>query len=1063
MEKGRAARLKKLVSRAARAIEILANGFLRHPANAPLREQVVVGQVNPDGYYRQLVRLVCRILVYLVAESRGLVATGSLTRPGRGMYAGGDGLWAGVVELFRRLRVGDGGPAPFEDWQLADGDFEAALAAMVDALGDGGVPGTEDLGSIYEGLLEYHPVIDWKTDPPFSLKLGTERRRSGSYYTPPELVQELVKSALEPVLMARLDGACGREEQERLLLSLKVCDPAVGSGHFLLAAARRLAQELARIRSGGGEPALDVFCEALRDVISGCLYGVDKDPIAVELCKAVLWIEGRLTDSSLRSLDEHIRCGDSLIGVFDLAVLRDGIPDEAYTAYDPSEEPLARAWRERNRQERRGQLTLWGQAAGIDDVLSALDDYRQLVERVAQMPEGTAAERQAKRDAYARLRYDERVRRVRLACDLWTAAFFVDLGDHASVPTTGHLRCVLAGRSDCGSQLATAQRLAEEIRFFHWPVEFPDVFVAGGFDVVLSNPPWERLRLEDKQFFAARDPAVAGAPTTAERKRRIDELARQNPGLVASYREAQRRARQVIHFCQDSGRFPLSGRGDQNMYQAFTELSWQLLVEGGRAGLVVPTNVVTDDTTKVLFRAFVDRRALVSVYDFQNVHGLFPAVSTNQRFCLLTLASGGHAGPIEAAFGLHRVEDLHDDDRRVTLMPSDFWLVNPNTGTCPTFRSAGEAAVVRAIYRRIPVLVDENDQEGDPWGVVMWCMVDTYKDSVFFRTREQLERKGFELRGNVFVRDDECYLPLYEAKMLNQFDHRWASFGGPGRWGAVPMPESGPPWLEKPFRDRGEPMGLSLQAKQDPSCVVLPRFWVPEAEVEVRLGCKGWTRPWLLGWRQIVHVTNQATFIATLAPRAGMADSLSVLLLVEQFLSLVPCLLANLNAIVVDFVTRNKIGGLNLNFFAVKQLPVLPPAVFVRHCPWHARMSLADWMRPRVLELVYTAWDMEPFARDMGDAGPPFRWDPERRIRIRAELDAAFFVLYGLSRDEVTLVLDTLHVLRKKEQRAYGEFRTASLVLAAYDAMVAAIEQREPYRAPIDPPPGDDRVRAAWP
>jgi hypothetical protein len=1070
VEKGRSARLKRLASGAAHALEILANGFLRHPANATLREQVVVGRIRPDDYYQQLVLLVCRLLVLLVAEGRGLVSAGLLAR-----HACGDERWAGIAELFRRLRVGSEevvsgqlfGPAPFEAWRLDDRDFEAALFAVTGAPDRGRtssiisdvVLDIADLGSVYEGLLEYYPVMDSSAEHPFSLKLGTERKRSGSYYTPSELIQKLIESALEPVLAGRVGGKRSREEREGAILSLKVCDPAVGSGHFLLAAARRLAHELARVRSGGDDPQPDMLDEALRDVITSCLYGVDKDPIAVELCKATLWVEGRLTSDALSVLDEHIRCGDSLVGVFDIAVLRDGIPDEAYAASGPSDEPLTRAWREHNRQERSGQLTLWGAAAGVDEALSALDDYRQLVERVASMPEGTMAERLAKRGAYARLRCGESAQRVRLACDLWTAAFFVDLTDHASVPTTDHVRRALAGRWTDQTQLEVVQELAEEMKFFHWPLAFPDVFAAGGFDVVLCNPPWERLRLEDKQFFAARDPGVAGAPTTAERKRRIDELTERNPELVAAYRSAQRRAQRTIHFCQDSGRFPLSGRGDQNTYQVFTELAWQLLADGGRAGLVVPTNIVTDDTTKVLFRALVDRRALVSLYDFQNRYELFPSVSTNQRFCLMTLARGGYDGPIMAAFGLYRVDDLSDDSRQVALTSSDFWLVNPNTGTCPTFRSVGEAEIVRAIYRRVPVLVEENSPDGNSWGVSLWDMLDTSKDSAIFRTREQLERDGFELLGNLFVRGHERYVPLYEAKMLHQFDHRWASFGGPGRWEAGPMPECGPPWLEKPFRGRGEPVGLSLQAKQDPYCVVLPRFWVPETEVEARLERKGWVQPWLLGWRAITHVANEKVFIAVLFPRVGAADSLSVLLPVEQYVPLVPCLLANLNAVVVDFVARNKIGGLNLNFFAVKQLPVLPPAVFVRHCPWHARMTLADWIRPRVLELVYTAWDVEPFARDIGDSGPPFRWDAERRIRIRAELDAAFFVLYGLNRDDVVLVLDTLHSLRTNEQKVRGEFRTASLVLAAYDAMMTAMEQREPYRPSVDPPPGDDRAR----
>jgi hypothetical protein len=332
-------------------------------------------------------------------------------------------------------------------------------------------------------------------------------------------------------------------------------------------------------------------------------------------------------------------------------------------------------------------------------------------------------------------------------------------------------------------------------------------------------------------------------------------------------------------------------------------------------------------------------------------------------------------------------------------------------------------------------------------------MFDMANDSSFFRTREQLERAGFALRGNVFARGEERYLPLYEAKLLHQFDHRWASYGGPGRWEGAPE-TGGPPWLEHAPRKDDDAVALTLEAKQDPALVVLPRYWVAETEVEARLARKGWSRPWLLGWRDITNATNERTVIASLIPRVGVGHKFLLLLPAERHVPLVTCLLANLDALVLDYVARCKLSGTSLSFYVMQQLPVLPPAGYARPCPWHPGLTLAEWLRPRVLELVYTAWDLAPAARDLGDSGPPFRWEPERRAQLRAELDAAFFLLYGLTRSQVEFVLGTFPVLRANEQKAFGEFRTARLVLAAYDALVAAQTLGEPYRSPLDPPPG---------
>ncbi|MCS7295421.1 MAG: SAM-dependent DNA methyltransferase, partial [Dehalococcoidia bacterium] len=373
--------------------------------------------------------------------------------------------------------------------------------------------------------------------------------------------------------------------------------------------------------------------------------------------------------------------------------------------------------------------------------------------------------------------------------------------------------------------------------------------------------------------------------------------------------------------------------------------------------------LATDDTTKHLFGALVAERALVSLFDFENRLGIFPGVHRSYKFCLLTLAAGGHPEPARFAFFLQRAEELRDPAHVFTLAPDDFALINPNTRTCPVFRDRRDAELTRAVYRRVPVLVREGDPAGNPWGVTLrQGLFNMTSDSHLFRTREELERAGYRLVGNVFQRGAERYLPLYEAKLLHQFDHRWASYGGPGRLGQPPE-AGGPPYLQRAPRKADEAVELTADTKADPELVVLPRYWVAEREVEAKLAEKGWSRGWLLGWRDIARSTDERTVIASVIPRVAVGDTFLLMLPDISRLEFVPCLLANLDALPFDYVARQKVGGTHLKFNVTKQLPVLPPDVYAQPCPWYPGQTLADWIRPRVLELVYTAWDLAPFAR----------------------------------------------------------------------------------------------------
>jgi hypothetical protein len=295
-------------------------------------------------------------------------------------------------------------------------------------------------------------------------------------------------------------------------------------------------------------------------------------------------------------------------------------------------------------------------------------------------------------------------------------------------------------------------------------------------------------------------------------------------------------------------------------------------------------------------------------------------------------------------------------------------------------------------------------------------------------------------------------LPLYEAKLLYLFDHRYGDYRDlpQGRIGNV-----------LPRTEDSE--------KSDPSFTIIPRYWVQDFDtlnkqkskpdkpvrnlgVASRLEARSWDHEWLVGWRDITNATNERTVISTAIPRAAVSDKY-LLAFTEHGSHL---LQANLSSFVLDYTARQKISGASLKYYLVKQLPVLAPEAYEAPVSWLGQASAAGWIRQRVLELSFTAWDMEAFAHDLGDDGPPFRWDEERRALIRAELDAAYIHLYGLKRSEVEHVMDSFDTLRRREEKeqSLGEFRTKRLILERYDAMAEAARTSEPYQTILDPPPG---------
>lgn len=1223
---GEAAR-DRLAAQVETALKALGSGFLE--ANPDLAACLKSGEINLTEWFNELLRLVYRLIFLMVAEDRNLLHPETAKSDARKLYAEGYSLSAlraqcvrattwdkhhdryeGIKVVFRALvrgQVALGLPALgglFSADQLPH--LETALLhnrAFMEALyrlswladKTGMVPvnwramETEELGSVYESLLELQPQLgdDSKTlifASEAAEQKGNQRKTTGSYYTPDSLVQLLLDTTLDPLLQEREAQAADPAEE---LLKLTVIDPACGSGHFLLAAARRIATRVARHRAEG-VPSVADFRHALREVACRCLYGVDRNPMAVELTKVALWIEALEPGRPLAFFDAQIRCGDSLIGVFDRGMLREGLPDEAYKPLTGDDKELSRRYARINKEQRdraKGQPQLF-EDWSPPEILADRDHTLKA------MAQDDLASVEAKVRGFEAIRASDNWQHLKTASDLYIsanfymAAFFTSKAASAAgtdvMPLTEHVWQAAGGQAPAEHLRQGAKLTSEKVNAFHWFIEFPEIIERdGGFDVVIGNPPWERIKLQEQEFFAARSPAIAAAPNKAERQKLIDALEAADPEsadgrLWWDFIFAKRTAEAASEFARSSGRYPLTGRGDVNTYALFAELFSHLAKRSGRAGVIVPTGIATDSSTSLFFGNLVASRRLAQLIDFENRERLFPAVDSRMKFCVLSM---GPADRASFAFFLTNTAQLAQSERRFILTPDEIARINPNTKTAPVFRTRADAELTAKLYSRTPVLIQERSQaEGgdiNPWGISFQTMFHMSGDSGYFRTPAQMEADGWYRDGMDWVLEAamgvERRVPLYEAKMIHHFDHRWATYG------------AGASNDEEGARD------CTLLEKQNPDFEPTPRYWVPEDEVILRAarvpsalksavrlargeGGKGRRKAdadaqesgrsaalkvlvnwlagaipaleghparaadivrllgraqdwrgalkasperflldpktiasgadmqretpltetdlvliaegpkdaltladllivakqprWLMGWRDICRSTDERTVIGTAFPKVGVGNNLPIWYpghhingkLAAIFVGMLSCM-------AFDFSARHKVGGTHLNFFIAQQLPVLSPSVFSSD-----DLSFAS---TRALELTYTSYAMKPWAEDLGYSGRPFAWNEDRRAQLRAELDVFFARKYGLTDEELRYVLDpakvkganypseTFRVLKEKETRVYGEYRTERLVLEAWH-QIAVSPQIDALPVSVELPPLESLPNGAW-
>ena len=1121
-----------------KTMETIGNAAFRGngEGNEALRKAFSENQLDAATFNKELIHFIYRLLFLFIIEDRNLVyqipedadsdeyrricrwqdiykqnyAASRLRRLSELSYLRQrqyHDLWEGLMDTFRlfedeafggRLGIHPLGGVLFsrntlrylKSCRISNLDLLQAFDALNQFIDDRGMVvkinysslDVEEFGSVYEGILEMRPFVQPSVAPAewlFGFVGGLDRQSTSSYYTRPDLVQNLIRTTLEPVIKERIAKLSSPEEKVKSLLSMKVCDAASGSGHIVLAMARTIAWYICSIRTGEDNPASQDYRQALREVIQKCVYAVDYNPDAVELCKVVLWIEGYCAGKPLSFLDHHIRCGNSVVGVTDLQMLVDGVPDKALTAEDKDALKAIKKLNAATIKAIHGEDDTIGlgleDAFGVEEMTTKQIDIANKVMMISYLPEDTLEQEQVKQRMWQDLMDSTRVDCLRRACDIYTYAFYrstkhdevlyrwneysdEELQLEAEVPYTktvvralqeiGAMECLEKGKplpsyykqlsKDFKSEV---KRKADEHRFFHWCVEFPEVFAANrGFDVMCGNPPWDKLQMEEEKWFAGKDEEIVNAANQSARKKKIEALAVSNPMLYEEFIAAGNAISSQSSFVKNSNRFPLTAVGKLELSSLFAELCLQFSKESW--GLVLPTGIAVNDSNKAFFSKLIDENRLVSLYDFENREALFD-IHRMFKFCLLTAGKPqDKARTVSGGFYLTRLDHLLDPRRIYTLQTSDFARFNPNTKLCPIFRTSRDAVLTAKIYRHAPILYNEATGE-DPWGIRFMMMFNMASASSLFYTRKQLDEIGGTQTDSSYYVNDNEFVPLFEGKMIWFYNHHYGSF--PSEYEVTSRPNS----IE----------GTDLSILQDTTSAISPWYWVNKVMVNNRLidiDKNGnvrwqWNHSYYIAFRDVTNATNERTCVASLMPSGMAAGHKAPLVFTSRGLIPSACFAALISSLVFDYVAKQKVGGSSMGLFIMKQMPVLAPDQIPSAAQWQ--------IVRRVAELCYFNHDLDGWAEELWEEmteeqrselpqlgnKQPWMFNPDRRALLQAELDAIFAHLYGLTTEDLRYILDpedvcgegcineTFRVLKDNELRQYGEYRTKRLVLDAWN------------------------------
>ncbi|MEI6883543.1 MAG: DNA methyltransferase [Bacteroidota bacterium] len=852
----------------------------------------------------------------------------------------------------------------------------------------------DELGSVYESLLDYEPKIAIDSCQLGSRQInkgefylddrGTDRKTTGSYYTDSRLVAQLIESALVPVIDHAVASKTTPVEKEAALLDLKVADIACGSGAFLCAALEKMGERLALIRMGDEErPTDEQLREAKRDVLLQCIHGVDLNPMAVELAKFSLWITASLPDMPLSFLDHKLKCGNSLIGSTPVLIEK-GIPEEAYKAVGNDNPEICTKLKKKVKKQLERMNMVNEPTVQYAIHLGRADgsELLRLREKLNNRKQEFSADVEEAEEEYRRLEKTERKFKEWLMADVWIAAFFIEKTNHdlEQYPTNATLESLRENQPVNSQLIETIIQLAKEYNFFHFHLEFPEVFEKGGFDCLLGNPPWEKLQVEDKKYFKGKNEAIVDADALI-RESLILDLKLSDPLLYQSYINEQTFLLRNVHFLKNSKKFELSSSRNVNTYLVFAENYLILLADEGFAAIITPSGIATDDTSKDYFGFIVKNKFLKSLFDFENNEKIFD-IHRSFKFNLLTLRKIESSEPIDLLFFATNPNHVFDDFRHYSLSSEEFSLINPNTVNCPVFRNKKDANIVIKIYRTSNVINNEITHQNE-FGWTAWQMVnDTHEKKILLPYRL-----------------DENSYGAYEGKLFFQYNHRYSNY---------------------------DSNGFVTNSDHSPSFISSKRYSILKTIIDKKIEKNAWTKSWQIVFRLICRATDNRTFIASIIPRSATMVSAPTIVINDYQNALI--LLANLNSFTFDYIVRTKIGGTALNHFIVKQLPLVPLKKYSN--------KLRSSINERVLKLSFNCIDLIPLAEDFGIQSAPFEWNEKERFQLQTELDAVFAHLYGLEKEEMDYILETFPIVKRKDIAKYGSYRTKETILQLYDEFV---------------------------
>ncbi len=972
------------------------------------------------------------------------------------------------------------------------------------------------LGSIYERLLEFELRHD-KEQNVIVHPNSYARKTTGSYYTPESLVMLIIRETLEPLIedqVRKFKSKVSEISKEKVdidevigelrdldpavnLLNLRICDPAMGSGHFLVNLVDYLADviveliaEVTNIVDWTDEPYVSPLADRISDIrftiennakknswsvdlellddwnivrriiLKKCVYGVDKNIMAVELAKVSLWLHTFTSGAPLSFLDHHLRCGDSLFG-----------------------ENLGRVLKRLNEGGRefliRNELNSANKAAesmqtieGITDIeiseahrsastysnvtrwTNPVNSFLKLIHALDWL-QPFDTERQSAIQIWLDGQIGDPMRYFLDKWKISTRALEVTSMNMRSEDRNGNVPDPMPeGVPDCYKMeadhfdqiLDEAKSVIKRERFLNWEIEFPGVWdnwlgdKSGGFDAIIGNPPWDVYEFQELPWFAYRNPEIALIPRKSERVEAIKGLKKTNTILwEESKKEEERIAKGVTLIKSKISPYKYNHKGKLDLYKLFAERSLQLLSSKGVMGLLVKTGIATEKSSAEFFHNLALSQSVKAIYSFTNKKNFFPDIHSREKPCVFVASNQRRFESVRCAFGIESIDELENNERKLQLTSDDFKMLNPLTKTAPVFENTKDAEITISVYRRYPLLYD---QASDKllWPVKFHQMLNRSSDEGKFKTVEQLERDegAFRISNNRYQSADGYWIPVYEGKMVQAYDHRAADvFVNP-----------------KNVYRAGQQVSLSETDKKKSDRFPKVQFYIRKTESQ-------WptTDKWVIAYKNVTSTTNMRTMIASIIPESGAVHSLPVLSLDSDEDSRAvkaALILATLNSIAFDYVSRQKVSGINFSWYFLKQIPVVPLDQI--ECTRFGSVSAQDLIKDAVLELTYTATDLAPFAGDMGfvevggEVKEPFTWNENRRLRLIAKLDAIFFILYGIfdsehrikSRDKINYIYSTFPIIEKEENKRFGRYLSRDLTLAYCNALTSGNPLTDP-------------------